>query len=79
MGLCVHIYYTNNIIEMLNRNLGTYNDLFRFIKAASPACTELETIVLDWLGSYILIYILRCPKNKKLKTLQCLIQFKLGT
>ena len=25
-------------------------------KAASPACTELETIVLDWFGKYIMYY-----------------------
>jgi len=27
------------------------------VQAASPACAELETIVLDWLGSYCRKYV----------------------
>ena len=28
-----------------------------YLQAASPACTELEIIVLDWLGKCYVIYV----------------------
>ena len=32
----------------------SYNDsIFNVSWAAAPACTELETVVLDWLGSMV--------------------------
>lgn len=41
--------YPSIIGEMLSAGLGTVN----FSWAASPSCTELETIVLDWLGKML--------------------------
>jgi tyrosine decarboxylase len=41
--------YPSIIGELLSAGLGTVN----FSWAASPSCTELETIVLDWLGKMI--------------------------
>lgn len=41
--------YPSIIGEMLSAGLGTVN----FSWAASPSATELETIVLDWLGKMI--------------------------
>ena len=41
--------YPSIIGELLSAGVGTVN----FSWAASPSCTELETIVLDWLGKMI--------------------------
>ena len=47
-----------------NENLAIHDDIFQ---AAAPACTELETIVLDWLGKMINLPddFLSCKKGSK--------------
>ena len=47
-----------------NKNLAIHDDIFQ---AAAPACTELETIVLDWLGKMINLPddFLSCKKGSK--------------
>lgn len=40
--------YPSILGEMLSAGLG----IVGFSWAASPACTELETIMLDWIGKY---------------------------
>lgn len=43
----------HSVDSNLSRNLSPMWYRLIVIKAASPACTELETIVLDWLGKMI--------------------------
>jgi len=50
------------------------------VQAASPACTELETIVLDWLGAYCEKLSMNCPdvslkSIKKSFVPRCLFQY----
>ena len=41
--------YPSILGEMLSSGLG----IVGFSWAASPACTELETIMLDWIGEHV--------------------------
>ena len=49
-----HAYFPagNSFPSMLGDMLGDGIGCIGFSWAASPACTELETIVLDWLGNF---------------------------
>lgn len=49
-----HAYFPsgNSFPSILGDMLGDGIGCIGFSWAASPACTELETIVLDWLGEY---------------------------
>ena len=37
------------------KNLYVATESVNFFQAASPACTELEVIVLDWMGNFFFI------------------------
>ena len=60
-----HAYFPsgNSFPSILGDMLGDAIGCIGFSWAASPACTELETIVLDWLGKTI------CYKSYYISTL----------
>ena len=47
--ISIFIYFTIKYIIIYN-----IYQLVTYIQAASPACTELETVVLDWVGKHML-------------------------
>ena len=52
----------NNLFSFVS-NITIFSDTFRIVfqQASSPACTELEIIVMDWLGEFLARYIFSQP------------------